>query len=252
MILVFSSQGVVQPWYLPEWAIPSATLAVWLYSCLLLLILLFILGCATLLLTPVLLLFYLYFFLLNLAVKDSAYDRLNLIFLFISCFAELDAAWSLAPTFVKHPGQIKLITPWAARLIGWQLCLLYLGAGLWKLHSPQWHESQFMYWTLIGVWASELSFWFVNLGWPMWFYGLIGWSVIVFELAAPLTFHLRSTLKATIVLGILFHVGIAVFLNIPEFFNCVAAYALFWPPDELAKLGDKVASLIVKSPRAPQ
>lgn len=246
--LAFSNQGVVQPWLLPDWLIPSPTVAVFLYACLLLLILLFILGCTTLLTTPVLLLFYAYFFLLNLAVKDSAYDRLNLIFLLISCFAELDATWSLAPTFVQRSDQIKFINPWAARLIGLQLCLLYLGSGLWKLDSPQWHENQMMYWTLIGPWASGLSFWFVNLGWPMWFYGLIGWGTIVFELTAPLTFHLQSTRKLAIIVGTLFHVSIAVFLNIPEFFNCIAAYALFWPPEELAKLGEKIARLVGKTP----
>ena len=85
VIVVFSSQGVVQPWLLPDWAIPSAALAVSIYSLLLVLILLFILGCTTLLVTPLLLLLYLYFFLLNLAIRDTAFDRLNLIFLAVSC-----------------------------------------------------------------------------------------------------------------------------------------------------------------------
>ena len=97
--------------------------------------------------------FYLYFFLLNLAVNDTAYDRLNLIFLATACFAELDWAWALAPTFTKRPGQSRLVTPWAAQLIRLQLCFLYLGAGLWKLNSPHWHENQMMYWTLAGPWA---------------------------------------------------------------------------------------------------
>ena len=64
------------------WLIYGASLAA---------IVLFTLGYRTALLIPLVLAFYLEHWCLNLAIKNTAYDRLLILLLVITCFAKLDS-----------------------------------------------------------------------------------------------------------------------------------------------------------------
>ncbi|MBI3417735.1 MAG: HTTM domain-containing protein [Verrucomicrobia bacterium] len=209
----------------------------------------FTLGYRTSWATPMLLLFYGYFYLLNLAVKDTAYDRLNLILLTTACFGRLDSIWAARPTLSTTPDTDFPINNWVARMIRLQICFLYFGAGLWKFSAPAWQGHEMMRWTLLGAWGTPLAFRLAALNLPNIFYFGLGWSVIIFELIAPFTLNFRSTSKATMIAGTAFHVGVALLLNIPEFFNCIATYALFWPPEELAAFGHRLR--VTVAPRRP-
>ena len=247
LFVVFSTNGVVQPWILPHSAIPTPAVAATLYALWMSFAMAFTLGYRTRWTTPLLLLFYGYFYLLNLAVKDTAYDRLNLILIATACFGNLDSIWAVRPTHPVTAITDFPINTWVVRILRLQMCFLYFGAGLWKFSAPAWQGHEMMRWTLAGAWGTPLAFWLVGLGLPNVFYAGLGWSVIVFELIAPFTLSFYSTVKPTVIAGAAFHVGVALLLNIPEFFNCLTIYALFWPVEELAACGKRIhASLTTR------
>ena len=231
VVLSFSSSGVYVPYGIADFA-PTALAACILYGVTVLAIVGFILGVATRVLTPALLVLYVHHFLLNLAVKDTAYDRLNLILLFILCFADLEGAWALGAI------RRRAVSAWATRMVALQIALLYLGSGLWKLTNPYWHEGAMLKMTLAGPWGTELAFALLGLDLTDRAYGLLVWSVIGIELALPFLLYSRRLRPAGIALGVLFHLANAFLLSLPEFLSCVTAYVVFASPDTVRRAGD--------------
>lgn len=242
VVTVFSTQGVYSPWCAGDIALPPAG-AVALYGLMMGVIAAFIFGCKTRWITPLLLLLYIYYWLLNLAVKDTAYDRLNLLFLFLSCWGELDAVWAVSPSRQRESGRESRVLPWAGRVLMLQLSLLYLGAGLWKVCGSAW-EGEMLEWTLVGPWGTSLAFGFVQLGWSAWFWEVLTAGVVAVELILPMALFWRPLRLLAATAGILFHLSIALLLNVPEFLNCVAAYVLFWKPEEIQQAVSKAKAYV--------
>jgi hypothetical protein len=232
--LLFSREGVYLPVGVPDIA-PPPGIAWLIYAASLGAIALFTAGYRTALLAPVVLAAFLYHWCLNLAVKDTAYDRLIIILLLLSSFARLDGAWALG-----RPSRGLPVPAWPAVLLRLQLALLYFGAGLWKLLSPAWHRGEMMEMTLAGPWGTPAAAWLVGLGWPGALYTLLAFGVIAFELALGFALYVRPTRKLAMALGILFHASVGLLLGIPEFLVCTAVYALFLDPREVQRAGERV------------
>lgn len=235
--ILFSNQGIYSPFLIGDWALPPLAASL-LYGFTLMVIGSFILGYRTRFTTPLLLGLYLYYYFLNLAVKNTAYDRLNLLFLFMLCFGELNRVWSIRLGSPRPSVDAPLVSIWAIRLITIQVCFLYFGAGLWKLWNPNWHTGEMMKQTLIGPWGTSLAFGIVNLNPPMWLYTTLTWGVIAFELAMPVGLFVRRLQPYAFGLGLIFHISVALLLNIPEFLNCVTAYVLFVKPETVRDFGN--------------
>jgi hypothetical protein len=232
--LLFSNRGVYAPFLVPDLGLP----VIWawaLYAMTIAVILAFTAGWKTRFTTPLLLLLYLYYFFLNFAANNSAFDRLNIIMLAILCFAQLDAVWALKTDPPKANDSVRFVCVWPIRLITLQIALLYFGSGLWKLINPYWHTGEMMKWTLIGPWASDLSFRFGRLSLPDRFYDLLVWSIIGFELTMPFALFSKRLRRFAFAIGFFFHLSIALLLNIPEFMNCVCAYVLFVEPEAIER-----------------
>jgi hypothetical protein len=84
--------------------------------------------------------------------------------------------------------------------------------------------------TLMGPWGTPLAFRLVRLEQPSWVYNSLTWGVMIFELCMPFALIIPRVGGYAMIVGCIFHVGIAALLNIPEFMNCVAAYVLFVHP----------------------
>jgi hypothetical protein len=78
------------------------------------------------------------------------------------------------------------------------------------------------------AWSSPVAFDLLKLDLPDWFYTALTWGVVVFELVGGFTLYFRKTRLATVIVGTLFHVSVAIILLIPWFLNCVTMYALFF------------------------
>jgi len=101
--------------------------------------------------------------------------------------------------------------------------LLYFGAGLWKLSSPAWHESDMMRMTLVGPWGTPLAFDAVAVM-PSAIYPAINSSVMIVEVAMPVLLFVSITRPVAFAAGLAFHLGNWVFLGLPEFMNVVTTY----------------------------
>ncbi len=234
--LMFSSEGVYLPVLIP-WNAPPPAIAWILYAALLASCGLLALGWRSRIVAPAVLLLYLHHYFLDLAVRDTSFDRLIAIVLLLACFAPLDRVWAIsAPRGAEDPD----VVAWPARLLGVQLALLYLGSGVWKLLSTSWHRGEMLEMTLLGPWATSTGLALAGLRLPGWFWSLSTFSVVAFELVAGLTLHLRRLAKPTMLAGIVFHLSIWIFLDIPEFMICVVLYAVLLDPDEVRRLVERV------------
>jgi len=232
--LMFSTGGVYVPYLVPDLALPPVVATV-VFVIFLGAIAAFTAGYHTRLTTRLVFGGYLYFYFLNLAVKNTAYDRLNLILLLVLSLAPADGAWTLTRTRRDR----ESASGWAVRLIAWQIALLYFGAGLWKLTAPAWHEADMLRMTLVGPWGTPMAF-AVAGAIPSAGYVLINWSVILVEMGMPVLLVLRRTRTAAFGAGFAFHFGNWIFLGLPEFMNVVTAYVLFADRRSVKVFGDRL------------
>ena len=226
--VAFSSYGVYVPHRIPDLGLPPG-LAWMLYGLTLAVIAAFTLGFVTRLITPILTALYIYYYLLNFATRTAAFDRLTLFLLLMACLSDLDRVWSITARLRPAAAASRTVPVWAARTIQLQFSFFYLFSGLFKLSSHSWHQPEMLYWTFCGIWATPLAQKIVSFGLPLWFYGVLAWSVMLFEIFMAVAIWVPKLRLWACFFGVLFHVSNIVFLGIPEFLNCVATYPLFFP-----------------------
>jgi hypothetical protein len=240
--LLFSNQGVYVPYLVPDYAPPPAlawpTFAMMPVCALLLLV-----GYRTELAARALLLLFLYHYFLQLAVKQSSFDRLIVIYLAVLCFADSGRTWGLDARRAPAAAQ----TAWAERLVAAQSIFLYAGSGLWKLLNPSWHSGALLRSNLVGMWATPLGFELVRLGFSERTWTLFSWAIIALELVLGVLLLVRRTRPLGIVLGTLFHLGNCFVLVIPEFLVAVTPYPVFVEPRTLARFGERIARLTIRA-----
>lgn len=98
------------------------------------------------------------------------------------------------------------------------------GGGDWLQHSDVvWTHAQGYYRTTITAWLLRHL--------PMWGWAVIQFSVLIFEVGAPLLFGWAKSRPFAIVFGLLFHLGIALMMKAVWVFSLqmAAFYVLFLP-----------------------
>ncbi|MSU36502.1 MAG: hypothetical protein EXS36_15670 [Pedosphaera sp.] len=229
MDALFSSIGVYNPTVLPDIA-PGPGWARVLYAVFLAVHVLFILGVFTRVITPLVWAGYVYHWLLQLRTGGAAFDNLNVFFLFLVCFSDLDRVWSITALLRPSSAARRKVSQFSARLIAIHISFFYFGTGLYKLMMPDWREGLVLPSALIGRWATPAGYWIGGFSMPPGVYAIASWAVIIMEISLPLFLWTRRYRLAACVVGSAFHIGIAVTLGIPDFLTCIAAYALFWEP----------------------
>lgn len=248
LLSTFSSKGFAVPYLIPDLSLPPA-LCAGVYGLLVSATIALILGYKPRLTAVSVFVLYLYFYLLNIAVKNTSHERLNLLMLLILALASPADVWSLTPSPRTAATTAKL-SIWGTRLITLQVAFLYFGAGLWKLLNPSWHSGELLYFNFIGDWATPLGFWLARLLPQGAAWSVMSWTVIGWELLMPVLLFTPKLRLFAVISGTLFHLAVWAFLGIPEFMNCVAAYVLFFPPGVVAERGrrffNRVATLMIR------
>ena len=107
-------------------------------------------------------------------------------------------------------------------------CLLYLVNALGKIMQPFWRDGSFFK----NIW--HLSYYANPNFIPDWFYHptlnvVTAWTVILFELIFPVLIWIKPYKRPLIIIGLLFHLGISLFLSLPDFGLAMATvYLLFY------------------------
>lgn len=244
VVVLFSSQGVYAPYLVPAFA-PAPALAWLLFGAMLALCLSVLIGYRTELSALLLLALYLHHYFLQLAVKQSSFERL--IILYLAILALAGSGQRLGLDGVRAPGP-RLV--WAERLIAAQSVFLYAGSGLWKLLNPAWHNGALLESTFQGMWATPLAFAVARSGLPHAAWAAGSWSVIALELSLGPLLMWRRTRLIAVVLAAAFHIGNWLLIFIPEFLVSVAALVVFIDESTLERAVNALRRLgALKRPR---
>ena len=127
--------------------------------------------------------------------------------------------WSMA--LAANDARIRNLGLWAIRL---QLLLAYVATGLHKLTGTLWLNG-----TALGVAGTDGAYG------PAWIAGfpaiapLLSWAVLLFQLSFPVAVWFRRTRLPWMAFGLLFHLGTALWMDIPEMGAAfVVGYAAWW------------------------
>lgn len=155
-------------------------------------------------------------------------DRLrNTLFLMVAVSCS-GAVWGLSSVRRRGDTRPVLVPGWPVKVLFVQMAALYFFSGYYKVISEQWRSGYVMYyiahdlaWSTTPAQSSAL---------PLWAHQLSAWVTLAWELGFPVLAVMRGTRTATLCLGVFFHVGTFVTLEVAHFaLYSIACYAAFVP-----------------------
>jgi uncharacterized membrane protein YphA (DoxX/SURF4 family) len=123
--------------------------------------------------------------------------------------------WSVDAYLRSKPQTVAI---WPLRLVQFQIALIYFVSGWVKFQSPEWLDGTIMQYVLIHPQYSRWDGWAI-IDKPMMTGLLTGlaWFIRWWELLFPLLLLNTNTRKLSILIGILFHVGLLLSMNLRWF-----------------------------------
>ncbi len=170
---------------------------------------------------------------------SSAHQVLTSV-LFCLVWADTGAVWSLdrwlerrrRPAAADEPPPTQPI--WPLQMIRYQIALIYLNSGLWKLFGPMWREGSALHYALnlnafrrfAHVLPPQLE-WAATLGTYVTLFWEIGFAFMVLH---------PKTRRVALVLGVLFHLGLFLTLELGPFsWVMIASYVAFVDPYRVSR-----------------
>ncbi len=141
-------------------------------------------------------------------------DNVRTIALFYLMLSPCGAVWTLPRWLRGHPRGC-LCAGLAMRLLFVQLAIIYCINGIYKMASPEWQSGALMHYVMGNLAWTRISYAMTPL--PFAILQLQTWVVLLFEFCFPLLVMLPVTRKPALILGILFHLGTGILLQIGAF-----------------------------------
>ncbi|HMF16311.1 MAG TPA: HTTM domain-containing protein, partial [Gemmataceae bacterium] len=144
-------------------------------------------------------------------------DTMRGIILFYLMLCPCGAVWSIDSLLARWRGRAwpVFVSPWALRLLFVQMTLIYFMNGIYKLAGPEWREGTSLYYVLSDLTLARFSYAQIDL--PLWLIKFLSWSVLIWEVAFPLWVALPWTRTAALLMGVAFHVGIMLTMELGGF-----------------------------------
>jgi hypothetical protein len=142
-------------------------------------------------------------------------DNVRTISLFYLMLSPCGAVWALPRWLRGHKPETVYIPAWPLRLLFVQMAFVYCINGLYKVTSAQWESGVVMHYVMANLAWTRVSYAMIPLPLPL--LQLETWTVVLWEVSFPLLVILRFTRTPALVLGVLFHIGTAVLLQIGAF-----------------------------------
>jgi hypothetical protein len=124
---------------------------------------------------------------------------------------------------------------WGLRLLQFEMALILISAGLWKLAGEPWLDGTALYY------VARLEDFFPRFPTPAWLFdnpwqvAAMTWSVLALELLAPLLIWFRETRRWTLLIVILFHLANEYTMNLFLFhWVMLVGWLSFVTPDDWA------------------
>ena len=185
----------------------------------------------------------------------SGADAAMRVFLFCLVWADCGSVWSIDAWLARRnitasPNASEATSIAPLRLLRFQVALIYLNAGIWKIFNPYWRDGTAVHYVV----QSNVYRRFPQ-GMPLAFdhvvsfltYGTLAW-----ELAFPFLLLFERTRRMALIAGILIHVGMLLTIEIGPFhLMMLASYLAFLEPDAVPHLSSRLRELMGRRPELP-
>jgi hypothetical protein len=142
-------------------------------------------------------------------------DNVRSIALFYLMLTPCGAVWTLPAWWLGRPRGPIHVQGWPLHLLLIQLALIYFVNGAYKMTSNEWQSGVLMHYVMGNLGWTRISYAMLPLPLPL--LQLQTWTVLLWEACFPLLIVLPRTRTPALLLGILFHVGTGVLLQIGAF-----------------------------------
>ncbi len=167
---------------------------------------------------------------------DNGGDQVRGIALFYLMLCPCGAAWSVDAWARRRrggPAGPNYVAPWPLRLLFVQMVWIYFSNGAFKLMGADWPRGEALYYVLGDLTLARWSYAQVPL--PAAITTAMTYTVLAWEVSFPLLVLWRPTRVAALVLGVLFHVGIGLSLELGGFaFYMLCLYLPLLPWERLS------------------
>jgi hypothetical protein len=175
----------------------------------------------------------------------SAAHEVHRSVLFALMWADCGAVWSVDAWLAGRrtraaPGFDAVQPQWPLRIIQFQIALIYLNSGLWKLSSPLWRHGETLHYVLnsnvfrrypAGLPASLVPAAMV-----------MTYVVLAWELAFAPMMLFRFTRRVALATGVVLHLGMWTVLELGPFSHVMlASYCAFLDPVAFARCSERKA-----------
>ena len=144
-----------------------------------------------------------------------------------------------SPRRISGPNGPRLLqSVWPVRVLQATLVIQYFSAGYCKVVHGNWLEDPLVVWSQSqGHFMNDLSYWLLANA-PLFFWTVLQYASLSFELLAPLLFLTRRLRPIGILWGIGFHLGIALTMHKLIYFSLqmMCFYILFLEPNLLKRI----------------
>jgi len=150
---------------------------------------------------------------------DNAGDTIRDIILFYLMLCPCAAAWSVDSFRFRKSGP-AVVSPWPICLLFTQMVLMYFMNGVGKVTSSDWLEGRTLYLVLHDLTLTRFSYAQLPLTYEL--TRVLTWTTLWWELSFPLLVLWRPTRIFALLMGVGFHIGIGLTMDLGYF----AAYAI--------------------------
>jgi hypothetical protein len=179
----------------------------------------------------------------------SGADAAMRVFLFCLVWADCGSVWSLdawmaaprkpMPSSVTRP--TTMVAP--LRLIRFQIALIYLSTGLWKIFNPSWRDGSAVHFVVESNVYRRLPH-----GMPLAFdrvVSLLTYGTLMWELAFAFLLLFAPTRRIALVVGVMIHLGMLSTIEVGPFhFMMLASYLAFLDPETVPGVPHRFAKII--------
>lgn len=173
---------------------------------------------------------------------DDALLKLMCFYLLLSACGyvwSVDAKLRICPTSVPV---------WPLRLMQFQIALIYFISGWVKLHSAEWDDGRALQYVLIHPQYSRWDGWdFIHHDWVKPILAMLAQFIRWWEVLFPLFLLHPLTRKLTIAIGIVFHLGLALTMNLRWFpMIMLALYPALLTTEEFLLLTQQARRILLR------
>jgi Vitamin K-dependent gamma-carboxylase len=178
----------------------------------------------------------------------SGADAAMRVFLFCLVWADSGSVWSVdawlaARRNIAAPSAPERSSIAPLRLLRFQVALIYLNAGIWKIFNPYWRNGSAVHYVVQSNVYRRLPH-----GMPLAFdhvVSLLTYGTLAWELSFAFLLLFARTRRIALVGGILIHLGMLLTIEVGPFhFVMLASYLAFLEPDAVPQLSYRFRAML--------